>query len=154
MKTQLTVPVLVVSLTSLMATAHVWASAASAAPLLPAAAGAAAVGRKQSDECSANRAPAKMVTLDAKSPPALRTGQEIARIAGLGRLLGSFRECSGERVVVRYPAGVHGALWAGKLRGWLVALGVPSVRIVFNPDLRPGDDSVTISIKRRGEQRL
>ncbi len=37
------------------------------------------------------------------------------------------------RLVIRYPGGETGQLWAQELRGWLVALGVASARIVTEP---------------------
>ncbi len=44
----------------------------------------------------------------------------------------SFREES-SRLVIRHPGGETGQLWAQELRGWLVALGIPSERIVTEP---------------------
>ena len=41
------------------------------------------------------------------------------------------------QLVIRYPGGDDGTLWAEELRAWLVALGVPSSRM----ELRPGSAS-------------
>ena len=43
-----------------------------------------------------------------------------------------FREES-SRLVIRYPGGETGQFWAQELQGWLVALGIPSQRIVTEP---------------------
>jgi hypothetical protein len=57
-----------------------------------------------------------------RSEPALR--------AAVDTLM--FREES-SRLVIRHPGGETGQLWAQELRGWLVALGIPSARIVTEP---------------------
>ena len=36
-------------------------------------------------------------------------------------------------ILVRYPGGEEGVLWAEELRGWLVALGVTSTQIKVVP---------------------
>jgi len=95
---------------------------------------------------------AKSVTLNAVQLAQPRTGQRIARLPGLGSLAGSFEERRGERLVMRYPAGDKGTLWAEELRAWLVALGIPAKRIMLEPDPAHDDDSVTIAIHRQGEQ--
>ncbi|MHB8346464.1 MAG: hypothetical protein ACYDHM_04615 [Acidiferrobacterales bacterium] len=94
----------------------------------------------------------KSVTLNSVQLAQLRTGQRVARIPELGALLGSFQEGRGERLVMRYPAGDKGALWAEELRTWLVALGVPAKYIVSDPDPRHDDNSVTMAIQQNGEQ--
>lgn len=102
--------------------------------------------------CSGMQDPAGSAALSAAQLSKLRSGEELIRIGRLGKLVSSFRECRGERLVLRYPAGTIGALWAEELRVWLVSLGVPSDRIVLNPELQRNDNSVTIAIKRQGEQ--
>ncbi len=37
---------------------------------------------------------------------------------------------------IRYPGGEEGSLWAGELRDWLIALGVPASRIQVQPGTR------------------
>ena len=95
---------------------------------------------------------ARSVTLSAVQLAQPRTGQTIARLPGLGSLVGSFDERRGERLVMGYPAGDKGTLWAEELRAWLVALGIPAKRIMLEPDPAHDDDSVTIAIQRQGEQ--
>ena len=95
---------------------------------------------------------ANSVTLSAVQLAQPRTGQRMARLPGLGSLVGSFEERRGERLVMGYPAGDKGTLWAEELRAWLVALGVPAKRIMLEPDPAHDDDSVTIAIQRQGEQ--
>ncbi len=37
------------------------------------------------------------------------------------------------RILIRHPRGEEGVLWAEELRGWLVALGIPSQDIALGP---------------------
>lgn len=39
----------------------------------------------------------------------------------------------GNRILIHYPGGEEGGLWAHELLSWLVALGVPSARIELAP---------------------
>ena len=41
---------------------------------------------------------------------------------------------SGQRILIHHPRGEEGVLWAEELRGWLVALGVPSTDIELSAD--------------------
>ena len=54
-----------------------------------------------------------------------RDGQTVARMSPLPELISSWSESDGQRLLIRYPGGEEGLLWAHELRSWLVALGVP-----------------------------
>lgn len=54
-----------------------------------------------------------------------RDGQSVARMAPLPELISSWSSVKGQRLLIRYPGGEEGLLWAYELRSWLVALGVP-----------------------------
>ena len=54
-----------------------------------------------------------------------RDGQSVARMAPLPELISSWSSRKGQRLLIRYPGGEEGLLWAHELRSWLVALGVP-----------------------------
>jgi hypothetical protein len=62
-----------------------------------------------------------------------RHGERIARLPGLGALVEAVDHDAASRLVIRFASGDEGALWAEELRSWLVALGVPSARIVLEP---------------------
>ena len=47
---------------------------------------------------------------------------------------GSQNDQRGQRIFIRHPRGEEGVLWAEELRGWLVALGIPSADIALNPE--------------------
>ena len=65
-----------------------------------------------------------------------RSGESLVQMPALKHTV---REYLGEddrrerRIVVRHPRGEEGVLWAEELRGWLVALGIPSEDIVVSP---------------------
>ncbi|HED19656.1 MAG TPA: hypothetical protein ENI74_09165 [Gammaproteobacteria bacterium] len=54
-----------------------------------------------------------------------RDGQSVARMAPLPEIISSWSSRKGQRLLIRYPGGEEGLLWAYELRSWLVALGVP-----------------------------
>lgn len=54
-----------------------------------------------------------------------RDGQSVARMAPLPEVISSWSSGKGQRLLIRYPGGEEGLLWAHELRSWLVALGVP-----------------------------
>ncbi|MFQ5642115.1 MAG: hypothetical protein ACE5FQ_00275 [Thiogranum sp.] len=53
-----------------------------------------------------------------------RDGQSVARMAPLPELISGWSPGQGQRLLIRYPGGEEGLLWAYELRSWLVALGV------------------------------
>ena len=64
-------------------------------------------------------------TLSADDWARPRDGQSVARMAPLPELVSDWSSRSGQRLLIRYPGGEEGLLWAYELRSWLVALGVP-----------------------------
>jgi len=62
-------------------------------------------------------------------------------VLGMDAVAGAFRawhRASNAVLVIRYPGGEEGTLWAAQLHDWLVALGIPSDRIERVPGGRPG----------------
>jgi len=64
-----------------------------------------------------------ILTADAWARP--RDGQTVARLSPLPEVISSWSENDTQRLLIRYPGGEEGLLWAHELRSWLVALGVP-----------------------------
>jgi len=64
-----------------------------------------------------------VLSADAWARP--RDGQTVARLSPLPEVLSNWMESDGQRLLIRYPGGEEGLLWAHELRSWLVALGVP-----------------------------
>jgi len=84
-------------------------------------------------------------TIDAELWSAPRTGAALVRMEPLREAVTELMRRPGGHIVVRYPGGEAGQLWAQELRAWLVALGVASSRI----ELLPGgvaDDAVELQI--------
>jgi len=65
-----------------------------------------------------------------------RSGESLVQMPALKSAV---REYLGEdsqherRIIIRHPRGEEGVLWAEELRGWLVALGIPSAHISVSP---------------------
>ena len=76
-------------------------------------------------------------TLSADDWARPRSGDSLGQMPALQ---GTVREYLGEtgregrRIVIRHPPGEEGVLWAEELRGWLVALGVPSADIAVDSE--------------------
>ncbi len=62
-----------------------------------------------------------------------RSGATLARMPGLVEVASGLLVARDGRILVRYPGGEEGVLWAEELRGWLVALGIASTQIELVP---------------------
>ena len=85
-------------------------------------------------------------TLSAEAWARPRSGQSLLQMEPLIATLQAFNTEPSSQLVIRYPGGEEGALWASELRDWLVSLGVPSVSI----EIRPGQSShenITLMLK-------
>jgi hypothetical protein len=66
-----------------------------------------------------------------------RSGESLVQMPALKRTVRDYlgrQDANGKRIVIRHPRGEEGVLWAEELRGWLVALGVPSTDIDVRPE--------------------
>lgn len=54
-----------------------------------------------------------------------RDGMAMLKMAPLPEVVEAWDSQSGQHLLIRYPGGEEGLLWANELRSWLVALGVP-----------------------------
>ena len=76
----------------------------------------------------------QIITADEWARP--RSGESLVRMRAIKSAV---REYLGEdsrhdrRILIRHPRGEEGVLWAEELRGWLVALGIPSTHIAVSP---------------------
>ncbi|HEB58706.1 MAG TPA: hypothetical protein ENJ01_05745 [Gammaproteobacteria bacterium] len=88
-------------------------------------------------------------TLNAQLWAQPRDGDTVRRFAPLRRVVAALQEDATARLLIRYPGGEEGTLWAHELRGWLVSLGVESRRI----DMIPGGVAArSVLLTVRGEQ--
>ncbi len=81
----------------------------------------------------------QIITADDWARP--RSGELLVRMPALKRTVrdylgpqGSRSDAGGRHIVIRHPRGEDGDLWAEELRGWLVALGIPSAAIAVSPE--------------------
>jgi hypothetical protein len=77
-----------------------------------------------------------------------RSGERVLELAPVRDIVNTLLASEDDVLVVSYPGGDAGALWATELRDWLVALGLPRQRI----ELRPGalrDDLVVLRLEQR-----
>lgn len=81
----------------------------------------------------------EIITADDWARP--RTGESLVQMPALKRTvrdyLGRNRgqdDGHRQRILIRHPRGEEGVLWAEELRGWLVALGIPSNDIDVSAD--------------------
>ena len=65
-----------------------------------------------------------------------RFGESLVQMPALKSTVREYLDVEnrrGQRIVIRHPRGEEGVLWAEELRGWLVALGIPSDDVVVSP---------------------
>lgn len=55
-----------------------------------------------------------------------RDGAAMVQMQPLPEVVEAWEQQPDQRLIVRYPGGEEGLLWANELRSWLVALGIPS----------------------------
>jgi len=68
-----------------------------------------------------------------------RSGERVVAYESLQMLVRHLDQRSAAVVNIRYAGGDEGQLWAEELRGWLVALGIPSDRIKLRAGLQYRD---------------
>ncbi len=59
-----------------------------------------------------------------------RSGESLRELPALKAAIGDYTRQPRSNIIVRYPGGEEGVIWVQELRSWLIALGVPSRRIV------------------------
>lgn len=54
-----------------------------------------------------------------------RDGLVVTQMSPLPEVVAGWSEDTSQRLIIRYPGGENGQLWAYELRSWMVSLGVP-----------------------------
>ncbi|MFQ5993947.1 MAG: hypothetical protein ACE5K1_02535 [Acidiferrobacterales bacterium] len=85
---------------------------------------------------------AERVTITADQWARPRSGETIARLGLLHRVVQELDAQPDRQIVIRHARGENGTLWAAELRSWLVSLGVSSKRISLATGLK--DKSVIV----------
>lgn len=82
--------------------------------------------------------PVEIITAEDWARP--RTGESLVQMPALTRTVrGYLGDNRRQRILIRHPRGEEGVLWAEELRGWLVALGIPSMDIEVSADSTRND---------------
>lgn len=71
--------------------------------------------------------------VDAKEWARPRSGETVLQMPDVSGAVHALLGDPSLRLVLRYPGGEDGELWAEELKSWLVALGVPSNRLESSP---------------------
>lgn len=67
------------------------------------------------------------------------SAEQVVDLPPLHAAMKAFDAAPGSRLVVIHNGGEDGLFWAADLKGWLVALGIPSARIVDRTGALPPD---------------
>ena len=78
-----------------------------------------------------------------------RDGHGLSRMAPVAGAVRELIASANGELLIRYPGGEEGVLWAQELRGWLVALGIASDRIETSPG-STRSDAVDLVIRQGG----
>lgn len=85
--------------------------------------------------------------LDAQAWSRPRHGARLLELGAVRGAVETWMQATDRRLVIRYPGGEEGTLWARELHDWLVALGVPSSHIRRAPGYRR-PDAVVIDLEQ------
>jgi len=76
--------------------------------------------------------------LDAATWLQPRSGAAVVTMEPVSQAVRAWRRHANGTLLIRYPGGEEGELWAAALHDWLVALGIPSRRMRIVPGGAPG----------------
>lgn len=79
-----------------------------------------------------------------------RNGERLLAIGGLADVVNGWSADHRQQIELQYPGGEEGELWVSQLMDWLVALGVPSKKLVAVPGSGQGD-VIRLRVIRSGE---
>ncbi|MEM7207425.1 MAG: hypothetical protein AAF434_06355 [Pseudomonadota bacterium] len=80
------------------------------------------------------------VTAEEWSRP--RSGRGVSELPGLREFVQNWMQAGegNRQILIQYPGGESGTLWASELRDWLVALSIPSEHILLEAGSPSGDE--------------
>jgi hypothetical protein len=76
-----------------------------------------------------------------------RSGGVVVSMRPVADGVREWRRTPGSRLVIGYPGGEEGSLWAQELKDWLVSLGIPSSAVDTVPG-SPRPDAIAITIRK------
>jgi len=68
-----------------------------------------------------------------------RSGDTILQLSAVRSVVDDWLSDTGRLIEIRYPGGEEGEFWVHELADWLVALGIPTDRLVMTPGSGAGD---------------
>ena len=77
-------------------------------------------------------------TLDASQWARPRSGKAVVSMRPLPQVVRTWSDAPTGHIVIHYPGGEDGELWASELRDWLIALGVPGNHLRRVAGAEPG----------------
>ena len=87
--------------------------------------------------------PMQVITAEQWARP--RSGEWLVQLPAIKRTVRAYLGEDAQRILIRHPRGEEGVLWAEELRGWLIALGVPSEDVSVQP-LSGREDAVELEV--------
>jgi hypothetical protein len=66
-----------------------------------------------------------------------RTGQAVLAMPPVRAAVQELVQTPGSHLLIRYPGGDEGSIWAEELQGWLVSLGIEPILIEMRPGSTP-----------------
>ncbi|MDH5778009.1 MAG: hypothetical protein OEZ33_07345 [Gammaproteobacteria bacterium] len=78
-----------------------------------------------------------------------KKADDVLNMPAIAKVFAAIQKYPEGRLLIRYPGGDEGTLWAHELRSWLVSLGISRKTI----ELRPGSkDAAIIELLVQGQQ--
>jgi hypothetical protein len=75
-----------------------------------------------------------VLVVDAETWSTPRSAEHLIQLVPLREAVAALQGGEDRRLTIRHPVSEQGEFWAAELRDWLVALGVPSLRIHVEAD--------------------
>lgn len=66
-----------------------------------------------------------------------RSGKAVLSMPPVRAAVQSLVRTAGSRLLIRYPGGDEGSIWAEELQGWLISLGIEPTLIEMRPGSTP-----------------
>lgn len=72
-----------------------------------------------------------------------RSGQAVLAMPPVRAVVQKLVQTEGSHLLIRYPGGDEGSIWAEELQGWLISLGIEPTLI----EMRPGSTAEQIELQ-------
>jgi len=89
---------------------------------------------------------ADVVELSAADWARPRSGEVVVGLEPVAEVVHQLMQQPASQLIIRFPGGDEGSLWAQELRAWLISLGISSNRIRVVPG-SPREDVVELAVR-------